>query len=212
MPPTVTTSPSRRRSSSASRQSVLRSQLPRAPLSSGCSETYSAEALLLEPQQILLAVLARTASVGWCRSGTPVSAPPPRSKIEPWPESRSAWWRDPQPEISSSMLEDPAPRRPGRAERAALRERLERPLVHELRIDALGEVPDGRERPALAARGDDRARGRLADVLHRVQAEPDLPLDHREVRRRLVHVGRQHVDPHLLARGHVERARGPSCS
>src|SRR5207244_5331210 len=45
--------------------------------------------------------------------------------------------------------EHPAPRRSGRVERAALDERLERALVHDLRVDALGEVPDRRERSAL---------------------------------------------------------------
>src|SRR5262245_62906512 len=66
-----------------------------------------------------------------------------------------------------------APSRARRVERAALDERLERALVHELRVDALAEVPDGREEPALLPRGDDRANGALAHVLHRVQAEAD---------------------------------------
>jgi hypothetical protein len=54
-------------------------------------------------------------------------------------------------------FEHPAPRRAGRIERAALDERLERPLVDGLRVDALGEVPDRRECPALLARPHDRA-------------------------------------------------------
>src|SRR5436190_11399672 len=52
----------------------------------------------------------------------------------------------------------------GRVERAALDERLERAAVHDLRVDALGEVPNGGERAGLA-RGDDRTAGALADVL-----------------------------------------------
>src|SRR5213594_4060545 len=74
-------------------------------------------------------------------------------------------------------LEHPATRRVGGVERAALHERLERALVRALRIDALREIPDRRELTALVARPDDRARGRVADVLHRVQPEADLPLD-----------------------------------
>src|SRR5207253_84345 len=88
-------------------------------------------------------------------------------------------------------------RRAGRVERAALDERLERPLVHDLRVDALGEVPDRRERPALLPRTHDRAARGLADVLHRVQAESDLALDEGVVLRRL------EVVPELL--GHTRR-------
>src|SRR5581483_7077189 len=39
-------------------------------------------------------------------------------------------------------VEQPAARGAGRVEAAALDERLERALVHDLRVDALGEVPD----------------------------------------------------------------------
>src|SRR5207248_9636223 len=90
-------------------------------------------------------------------------------------------------------LEHPAPRRAGRVEGAALDERLERALVDGLRVDALGEVPDRRERPTVLAGAHDRAAGGLADVLHGVEAEADLPLDDGEVDLRRVHVGRQHV-------------------
>ena len=58
--------------------------------------------------------------------------------------------------------------------------------------------------PPSFARRDDRAGGIVADVLDRVQAEADLPLDDREVGGRLVHVRRQHVDPHLVAGVHVD--------
>src|SRR4051794_6910720 len=77
--------------------------------------------------------------------------------------------------------EHPIPRRPGRIERAALHQRLERALVHRRRIDPLGEVPERRERAALLARTHDRATGGLADVLHGVETEADLPFDDREV-------------------------------
>src|SRR4029078_12501237 len=47
--------------------------------------------------------------------------------------------------------------------RTALDQRLERTLVHDLRVDALREVPDRRERPVLRASADDRLRGGVAD-------------------------------------------------
>src|SRR5690242_4889301 len=57
------------------------------------------------------------------------------------------------------QLEHAAPRRGVETvERAALDERLERTLVHELAVDALGEVPDRRERSAFLARTHDRER------------------------------------------------------
>ena len=93
----------------------------------------------------------------------------------------------------------------GRVERAALDERLERALVRDGRVDALGEVPDRLERPALVARGDDRAGRPLAHVLDRVEAEADLALDDREVGPRAVDVGRLDLDPHLVAGVDVER-------
>ncbi len=102
-------------------------------------------------------------------------------------------------------LEHSLARRAGRVERAGLDERLERALVRHLRIDALREVPDRLERSALLARAHDLAARGLADVLHRVQAEADLPLDDGEVDLRRVHVGRQHLDAELVARVDVER-------
>jgi hypothetical protein len=66
-------------------------------------------------------------------------------------------------------------RRAGRVERAALDERVERALVRGGRVDALAEVPDRLEGPALLARADDRARRRPPDVLDGREAEADLP-------------------------------------
>ena len=109
------------------------------------------------------------------------------------------------PERGLEALEHPLARGAGRVERAALDERLERALVRDRRVDALGEVPDRLERAVLLARGDDRARRAVADVLHGVEAEADLALDDGEVALREVDVGRQHLDPHLVARVDVER-------
>ena len=102
-------------------------------------------------------------------------------------------------------FEHPAPRRPGRVERAALDQGLQSPFVRTLRIDSLGEIPQRLERSPLLACRNDRTRGRVAHVLDRVQPEPNLPLDDREVVCGRVHVRRQHLDPHLRARGDVER-------
>src|SRR5262249_19890310 len=74
-------------------------------------------------------------------------------------------------------FEHPLARGAGRVERAALDQRLQGTLVDDSRIDSLREVPDRLERPVLLARRDDRARGAVADVLHGVEAETDLPLD-----------------------------------
>src|SRR6185295_5664588 len=79
-----------------------------------------------------------------------------------------------------ALPEQPVGLRP-RAVRERRLESLERPLVRCLRVDPLAELPDRRERPALLAPADDRARRRLADVLHGREPETDLPLDDREV-------------------------------
>ena len=55
------------------------------------------------------------------------------------------------------------------------------------------------KRAALLARLDDGLDGGGADVLHRVEPEADVALRHHEVVPGLVDVGRQHLDPHLLA-------------
>ena len=159
-----------------------------------------AERLLLHAQQLGLLELGRRRSAdGASRLGASVS---PKSKIEPWPASRSACCFWPYASACSSTREHPLPRA---GQRAALDERLERALVDDRRVDALGEVPDRLERAALLARADDRAARELADALHGVEAEADLAADDGEVDLRLVHVGRQHLDPELVARVDVER-------
>ena len=85
--------------------------------------------------------------------------------------------------------------------------RLERALVENLRVDALGELPDRLERPSLGTDADDRVRSGLPDVLDRVQPEVDDALHDREVRLRRVHVGRQHLDSHVAAGVDVEGTR-----
>ena len=49
--------------------------------------------------------------------------------------------------------------------------------------------------PPSSRAADDRAARELADALDGVQPEADLAADDREVDLRLVHVGRQHLDP-----------------
>src|SRR6185503_14341632 len=84
------------------------------------------------------------------------------------------------------------------AERAALHERLDRALVHRARVDARAEVPDGLERPALAAGGLDGLDRGVADALHGVEAEADVALDDDELVVGEVDVRRQDLDAHVL--------------
>ena len=193
MPPTVTNSPSRRRSISVSAQSVLRRELGAHALERMLGDV-EAERLLLEPQQLALVELGR-GERRMLHLDRLVASPKAPSKIEAWPASRSAEMRWPWPSAASSAVEHPEPRGTGRVERSALHERLERALVQHLRVDALGELPDRLERPSVRAHADDRLGRRLADVLHRVQPEVDDAADDREVLLRGVHVRRQHVDP-----------------
>ena len=75
------------------------------------------------------------------------------------------------------------PRRvaPVEPKRAALDQRLDRLLVDRAGVDALAEVPQRGERPALLARALDRLDGLVADALDRVEAEADVALDDREL-------------------------------
>ena len=98
-----------------------------------------------------------------------------------------------------------AARGPGRVERAAADQRLDRLLVHAAAVDALAEVPDRRELAALLPGLDHGVHRRSADVLHRVEHEADVAAGDDEVVSGLVHVGRQHLDPHLLAARDEER-------
>ena len=68
----------------------------------------------------------------------------------------------------------PLRRRAGRAERAALDQRLDRLLVDRAAVDALAEVPQRGERAALLARALDRLDRLVADALDGVQAEADV--------------------------------------
>src|SRR5256885_13159292 len=54
-------------------------------------------------------------------------------------------------------------------------------------------------------RSEDRLHRGGPDVLDGIQAEADVAADDAEVVPRLVHVGRQHLDPHLLAAGDEDR-------
>ena len=92
-------------------------------------------------------------------------------------------------------------RRARRPERAALDERLDRPLVDGARVDARAEVPYRRERPTFVARGLDRLDRRVADALHRIEAEADVAVDDDELVVGQVDVGRQDLDAHALGLG-----------
>ena len=99
----------------------------------------------------------------------------------------------------------PAARIARRIERARADQALQHAARHVLRVDALGDVPDRDEAPIGLARLDDRAHRVLADVLDGAEAEADPPVHHREVALRRVDVRRQHLEPHRLALGDVER-------
>src|SRR5664280_1491058 len=60
------------------------------------------------------------------------------------------------------------------AQRAALDQRLDRLLVDRAVVDALAEVPQGRELPALLAAAFDRLNRLVADALDGVEAEADV--------------------------------------
>ena len=163
-----------------------------------------AERLLLEAEEVGLLVLARR-DHGVVADGDVLGAAGVEQRALPEQTIGGVLLRPGDDHLEE--LQHPFSRLPlgNVVEGATLDQRLERTLVHELRIDALGEVPDRRERTALRASTDDRLGGRIADVLDRGQAEADLPLDDGEVRHRGVDVGRQDVDAHLVARVDVER-------
>ena len=100
----------------------------------------------------------------------------------------------------------------GRVERAAFDQRFDRFFVHRAVIDTATEVPDRAERSALFARADDRVDRLRPDVLDGVESETDLSrpvvpglVDDAEVVARLVDVGGQNLDAHLVALGDEER-------
>ena len=70
--------------------------------------------------------------------------------------------------------EHPLAARAGRAEGAALDQRLDRLLVDRAGVDALAEVPQRGEAPALLARALDRLDRLVADALDRVEPEADV--------------------------------------
>ena len=118
-----------------------------------------AERLLLEPQQLRLLELA-----GGDRRM--VRARPPsrlrvaeaaRRRSTPGPSSRSAASFCPCASACSSTPSIPIRVAPVESSAPHLTSDSSDALVDDLRVDALGEVPDRRERAALLARRDDRA-------------------------------------------------------
>src|SRR5581483_5715174 len=139
------------------------------------------ERLLLEPQQLALVVLRADGDRRMVARRGVAAGDVAEVEDRPLAEQPVGLLALPPRERLLETLEHYPARPRRRIERAAFDERLERALVHDLRIDALREVPDRRERPALLACAHDRAARGLADVLHRVQAEADLALDDGEV-------------------------------
>ncbi len=83
-------------------------------------------------------------------------------------------------------------------ERTALDQRLKDAPVHLFCIDALGKIEEIGELSVGLARLDDAAHRAFADALDRRKTEANAIPDHRKVDQRLVDVGRQHRDAHLL--------------
>ena len=130
--------------------------------------------------------------------------PPPRSKIELCPESRSAGGARPRRRLVEH-LEHPPPRRPGRVERAALDEASSARL-----FTSCGSTRS--QKSQIDANGPPSSRAA------RIEREPPLPTfftafspkrilpsTHAKSACGDVHVGRQHLDAHLVAGGDVER-------
>jgi hypothetical protein len=109
----------------------------------------------------------------------------------------------------------------GPVEAAALDEALDHAPVHAARVDAVAEVEQRAERPALAPGRQHQLDGALADVLDGGKTETNVCLDvprgglsappipprwrdHREVHVRLVDVGRQDLEAHLPALADVQ--------
>ena len=168
------------------------------------------ERLLLEPQQLaLVELLAGTGGwLGAANAAAPRSAsgpPSPRSKIEPWPRRASSWAFWPADCACASTSSMPRRVAAGRVERAALDQALDRALVDRAGVDPLAEVPDRLELAVRLARRDDRLDRRVADVLDRVEAEADRVAGDDEAVIGGVDVGRQDLDPHLVAAVDEER-------
>ena len=120
----------------------------------------------------------------------------PRRTGRTGPRPRCAGGRARVSTIVSNTSTQALARMAERVERARLDQRLDRALVEHRRVDAVAEVVEVGERPALLARGDDVHDHALADVAHRRQAEADrlaaVGVAHREVGLRLVDVGDEH--------------------
>ncbi len=150
-----------------------------------------------------------TAEIGGRCWWAPVLTPSPaagsaKSKIEPWPSCASSWDFWPADWAAGSASSIPAPGRAGRVEGAALDQAFDRAFVDRARVDPLAEVPDRGDRRLLAG-AEDRLDRRVADVLDRVEPEPDRVLADDEAVVGRVDVRRQDVDPHLLAAVDEER-------
>ena len=157
IPPTVTHSPSRRSASCASGQSTLSSHR----LAHGLERVRGdeqADRLLLDREQLgLLELLAGIG--GWLGRGERAAAPLPAPVVgaaevedRALADQRVLLRPPARPPAPARAPQHPLARRAGRAERAALDERLDRLLVDGAVVDALAEVPDRGERPSSLAR------------------------------------------------------------
>ena len=151
-----------------------------------------------------------TAEIGGrCWALEPPSPPPPaaaspKSKIEPWPSCASSWAFCPADCAAGSASSIPLRVAPVESSAPHLtRHSIARLLTarestrsQKSQIEAIGASSRARRIASTA---------RVADVLHRVEAEADRLLGDDEAVVGGVDVGRQHVDPHLRAAVDEER-------
>ena len=142
------------------------------------------------------------AGISGCTFGADDSSPP-RSKIEPWPSSRSACSRRPT-RVRGRSPRASAPRRPVESSAPHLISASSARLFATV-VDPFREIPEGGKRVPALARGDNRRRGCLPHVLYGIEPEADLSLHDGEVPLGRVDVRRLDRDPHLGAGVHVER-------
>ena len=158
MPPIVTLALSGRSSTADSEQSTASASAARTAFS-GCAEMNSP-----------IASFSSASSSCWSNSiegiggraeATTAAGAPPLAEVEDraLADQRVLLRLLPRPLRLLEHLEHAPPRRAGRAERAALDQRLDRLLVDRAGVDALAEVPQRGERPALLARALDRLDG-----------------------------------------------------
>ena len=164
-----------------------------------------AERFLLDSQPLVLLATPRARWAGGACGGRRLFAPPPRSKIELWPASRSACWRPPAPSACSRTSSMPLRVAPVESSAPHLTSDSSARL-----FTTCGSTRS--QKSQIDSNGPPSSR---AATIARTAVSPTFltafspkrifPSTTAKSAAEHVHVGRQHLDPHLLARGDVER-------